>query len=345
MTVRVAVIGAGYMGSAHARVVRRIGEEYPGLVELAYVVDIDEARARRVAARYGGRPLRTPREMDEVDLAIIATPTETHYTVFREVLGKAAAVLVEKPISTDFPSSAEMVELARSHGITVAVGHVERFNPAVRELHRRSLSGEFGEILTAVARRVGPFAPRAQNTDVVFDLGVHEIDNALVLFGSAPEKVRSYTLEGLVSKLTDYAIIVLRYGGGFANIEVNRITYFKERKLYLTTRYSTVQLDYLAQTLRVHREREEVNVRVAREEPLYLEDLSVVESLERGREPDVDGFQGLLAVYVCQLALESRVRDRDVGFEDTEVYSSYSDLIREGLTRLRAYRERVRVGG
>jgi len=341
LTVRVAVVGAGYMGSAHARVVSRIADENPSLVSLKYIVDIDFERARRVAARYGGKPLKSVEEMGEVDLAIIATPTETHRKVFESLLGKASAVLVEKPIAQNLEDSIAVVEEAARHGVKLYVGHIERFNPAVRALHTRIARGELGDVLTIVARRVGPFAPRAQNTDVVYDLGIHEVDNALVIYGSRPERVRSYTLGGLVSKLTDYALIILGYPAGFASIEVNRITQFKQRMLYLTTRTSTAYLDYMSQTLRIRRGYEEANVLFKREEPLYLEDTAVVLDVAGEKQLVVDGLQGLLGIYICELALESRVKGRDLAFEEHPAYGSVSDMLTEGERRLKEYREGV----
>ncbi|WP_228546809.1 Gfo/Idh/MocA family protein [Hyperthermus butylicus] len=339
--LRVAVVGAGYMGTAHARVLARIADEHPGLVELAYVVDVDPERARRVAARYGGKPVQSVRGMGEVDLAIVSTPTETHLAVFRELLGKTRAVLVEKPMASSLSEAVEMLTLAREHGVWLAVGHIERFNPAVRALHERVARRELGDILTIVARRVGPFAPRAQNTDVVYDLGVHEVDNALVVYRGLPETVRSYTLGGLVSRLTDYALIILGYGEGFASIEVNRITPFKQRMLYLTTRAAVAYLDYMEQVLRIHRGHEEATVVIRREEPLYLEDLAVVSRFASGEEPDVDGYQGFLALYVCELALESRLQRRDIDARDNKLYSHYQDLVEEGLRRLKAYTDKL----
>jgi UDP-N-acetylglucosamine 3-dehydrogenase len=338
MSVRVAVVGAGYMGSAHARVINRIAEEHPGSVELGYVVDIDYARAKRVAARYGAKPLSDVKELGSVDLAIIAVPTKYHFKVFEQLVEQGVAgFLVEKPMTSSLEEAAKMLDIAEKKKLWLTVGHIERFNPAVRELHRRIAQKEIDGILTLVARRVGPFAPRAQNVDVVYDLGVHEIDNALIVYGSLPKTIRSYTLEGLVTKLTDYALIILGYEEGYASIEVNRITAFKQRELYLTTRRGTIYLNYLKQELRIHRGKEEVNVLIDKEEPLYLEDLSAIETYANGKQPLVDGYQGFLALYFCELALMSRMKGSEIDVSSNELYHRFGEVIEKGMESLRGY--------
>ncbi len=345
MAFRVAVIGTGYMGSAHARVISRIAEEYPGLVELGYVVDVVEERARRVAARYGGEPLRSVEELEEVDLAIVATPTSTHRKVFESLLGRVeGGVLVEKPVALSVEEAAEMIEAAESHGIQLFAGHIERYNPAVRILHQRLERGLLGKVLTIVAKRVGPFTPRVKDTDVVFDLAVHEIDNVLAISGSLPSTVRAYALSGLVSGLDDYALIVLGYSRGFAGIEVNRVTPFKQRELFITTDKAVVKLNYMEQVLRVYREDEETNILVKREEPLYLEDLSIVQALLGEDRAVVDGYQAFLATLLCELARESQRRGRDVYVEETSYYDTYRDLVEKGLRSLGDYSVRLLKG-
>ena len=346
--VRVAVIGAGYMGSAHARVLRRVAVEHPGLVELSYIVDVDLARARRVAARYGGTPLGGVEELPagSVDLAVVAVPTRYHLQVFRQLLGRGVrGFLVEKPLAATLGEAVELVEEARSHGAWVAVGHVERFNPAVMALHRLAARGFLGGLTTYSARRVGPFAPRAGDTDVVYDLGVHEVDNALALMGGLPETARAYTLRHLVTSLNDYALIVLGFGSAYASAEVNRLTPFKQRILHVTGRLGVAVLDYMAQSLTIYRSEGETRAHVEREEPLYLEDLHVVHAYSGGVRPAVDLYQGLAAMLACAAALEAASRGRDVALEELEAYHVASDLAREAVGGYERYRSLLLGGG
>ncbi|ALL01984.1 dehydrogenase-related protein [Pyrodictium delaneyi] len=344
MTVRVAVVGAGYMGSAHARVVRRIAGEYPGLVELAYIVDVDLERARLAAARYGGEPLRSVRDIPRggADFAIVAVPTRHHLRVVLELLDRGVGgLLVEKPLTADIEEAIRLVERVEEAGVWASVGHVERFNPAVWSLHRLAARGRLGDILTIAARRVGPFAPRAGDTDVVYDLGVHEVDNALALTGSLPETVRAYTLRSIVTDLNDYALMVLGFRGGFASLEVNRITPFKQRVLYLTGSRGVAYLDYMGQELRVYTPEEESLIRVAREEPLYLEDLVLLASFAHGREPLVDIYQGFAAMLVCAAVLASARLGGELALDEYDVYQGYRGYVEKSLRGYMRYREAV----
>lgn len=329
------------MGSAHARILYRIANEYPDLLELRYIVDIDYARAKNAAKRYGAKPLQSINDLPEIDLAIIATPTKTHLQAYKQLASKATAFLVEKPMTPSLEEAAEMIKLAEKHGHIVAVGHIERFNPAVRELHRRLAQGALGEILTIIARRVGPYAPRAGDIDVVYDLAVHEIDNLLAITNELPRSIKSYTLEGLVSGLTDYALIVLGYRDSITSIEVNRITPFKQRHLYLTTRKETIYLDYMEQELRIHRGTEEARATIRHEEPLYLEDLDAAKAAQENKPPMVDIYQGFTSIYLCQLALESRKQGTDIDPGNNQLYQEYQDLVEKGLEGYKNYREKL----
>jgi len=312
----------------------------PGLVELSYIVDIDIAKAKLLSARYGGKPLRSVEEIsyNSVDLAIVAVPTRLHLDVTTTLLGKGVrGVLIEKPIATDLAEAIKLVEHIEALGVWASVGHVERFNPAIWSLHRLVASNILGDVLTIVARRVGPFAPRAGDTDVVYDLGVHEVDNALALMRSIPESIRAYTLQSIVTDLNDYALIILGFHNGFASLEVNRITPFKQRMLYITGSYATAYLDYMSQELRIYTMVEESIVRTNREEPLYLEDLSFILSFVEDREPLVDIYQGFAAMLVCGVALDSARRGSDIALRDTEVYASYKDYIRKAVDGYERY--------
>lgn len=342
MAVRVAVVGAGYMGSAHARVISRIASDYPGLVKLSYIVDVDAGRARLAAARYGGRPLSSVGELPrgDVDFAVVAVPTRHHLRVFLELLERGVeGFLVEKPVAADAGEAVRLVELAEEAGVWVGVGHVERFNPAVVALHRLLSEGRLGDVLTVTARRVGPFAPRAGDTDVMYDLGVHEVDNALATMVELPEVVRAYTLRNIVTDLNDYSLAVLGFYTGFASLEVNRITPYKQRILHLTGSRAVAYLDYMDQELRVYAPGEESLVHVAREEPLYLEDLGFVYLFSRREAPLVDIYQGLAAMLVCAAALESAREGREKSLDEFDVYQRYRDRVKKAVSGYRRYRE------
>ena len=343
--IRVAVIGAGYMGRAHARVVRRISEENPDLAEIAYIVDIDYSRAKLAAKRYGGKPLDRINGIaqGEADLAIIATPTKTHKEVFMKLASRGIqAFLVEKPLASSLKETLEILEKTRENNLWVAVGHIERFNPAVTKFLEKTKKGMLGEILTTVSRRVGPYTPRVSDTSVVHDLAVHEIDISILVYQSLPNSIKSYTLENLVSNLADYALLVLNYTKGFSSIEVNRVTPFKQRAMYITGTKGVAYIDYLRQELNIHVQDLETRVLVQREEPLYLEDLSILESLKEKREPPVDIHQAFIAMFLCEKALDSTRENREIEIEEEPEYQSYRDVFQKGLKGFQAYYQSIK---
>ncbi len=342
--MRIAVIGTGYMGSAHTRVLKRISDENPELIELAYVVDVDINRAQSVARRYGGKPLSNVREIPcgEADLAFIATPTEHHYSVFRELIDRdVKGFFIEKPLTRNLKEALELIKAVEENGIWVNVGHIERFNPAVQALHKRVKEGFLGEVLTVISRRVGPFIARVKTTDVIYDLGIHEIDNSLTIYRRYPNTLRSYTLESLVSNLTDYALIILGYKRGFSSIEVNRVTPFKQRIMYLTCSKAVAYLDYMNQELKIYMDEHEINVRIKKEEPLYLEDLAVIKYFIEKREPPIDIYQAFAGLFLCEKALESTRTNREIVLEEDNEYRTYRDIIEKGLYNFNKYIERL----
>lgn len=335
--IRVAIIGAGYMGSAHARVVSRIAAENPGLATLAYIVDVDQYRAKTTAARYGGKPLTSIRELPRkpADLAIIAVPTKHHLQAFTELIEKEVeAILVEKPMTLTLREAEKMLDTAKEAGIWVAVGHIERYNPALQSLRSILVKGRLGKPLTLTSRRVGPYAPRAGDTDVIYDLGIHEVDTALTLYSTIPENIKAYTLQSIVTNLNDYALTILGFPQGFASIEVNRLTPFKQRTLYLTTTKGVATLDYMKQTLTLYTEEEESHIRVKREEPLYVEDLDTILRLTSKKKPLVTIEQGFTAMLVCSAAIKSAQEKRDITLKDYEPYSRHEDTVKTALHEL-----------
>lgn len=344
--LKIGIIGVGFMGFNHARVINRIAKDYPDLVELTYVIDVNREKAASVARRYGGKPLTSIENIEKntIDFAIIATPTETHYDMFMKLLEKDVPyVFIEKPMTRNIEEAINMVETAEKHGIKISVGHIERFNPAVLSLLEHTAHGFLGEPLTTISRRVGPFAARVGNTDVIYDLGIHEIDISLSIYKRCPIKIMSYTLENLVSRLADYALIILGYDKGFSSIEVNRVAPFKQRILYLTASKGVVHLDYMNQELTIHTVVHDINVRIDKEEPLYLEDLAMIRSVLNNRDFPIDIYQAFTSLLLCEKSLESTKLGREINIENDPIYQSYSDIIRKGLEGYRQYVDMIKI--
>ncbi|MFN7700913.1 MAG: Gfo/Idh/MocA family oxidoreductase, partial [Deltaproteobacteria bacterium] len=166
MTVRVAVVGAGSMGKNHARVLQSL----PG-AELVAVVDSDLATARGVSHLHGGKAHTALADAlaSRVDAAIVAVPTQHHYETTKTLLAAGVHVLVEKPIAATVDEARSLGEIARREKRVLAVGHVERFNPAIQLLARKLAEGALGRVLEVRARRVGPFPARIRDVGVALD--------------------------------------------------------------------------------------------------------------------------------------------------------------------------------
>jgi UDP-N-acetylglucosamine 3-dehydrogenase len=327
--IRVGVIGVGNMGRHHARVYSEIAT-----VQLCAVADFDESRARAVAVTYGCRAYRDYREMlaqERLDAVSIAVPTCDHFAVGCAVIEAGLNLLVEKPISATLAEAEALVEKAKASNLKLAVGHIERFNPAVRELKRRVDLGTLGEISSVVAKRVGVMPPRVKDANVIIDLAVHDIDILNYLFGATPLELTATAGRALLSDRYDHAEIFLRYstdhGGKRSSagcfVQVNWITPLKIRTLSVTGDLGHAELNYMTQRLEVYQtnaakeyndfgefvvrfgEAEKSVVPIQVREPLTAELEDFVDAVEKGRPPKVSGEDGVRALRVAEKAISS----------------------------------------
>jgi UDP-N-acetylglucosamine 3-dehydrogenase len=228
--------------------------ELPGAA-LRAVVDGDLARAQALAEPHGARAFETVADLlagvPEVASASVATPTITHREVAGALLEAGVHVLVEKPIAPSVEQGEELAELAQARGLVLAVGHVERFNPAVRELKRRMDAGALGTPLSLVARRVGNMPPQIKDADVVVDLAVHDIDICRYLLGAdRPDDVYAVAGKAIAEDRFDFADIMLRFGQVSCFVQVNWLTPVKIRSLAVTGTDGYAELEYVTQELR-----------------------------------------------------------------------------------------------
>lgn len=316
MTVSVVVVGAGFMGANHARVLSAL----PG-ARLAAVVDRDAERGRRVAAEFGCDHAPTMREIEGgVDAAIIATPTETHCSLAVEALALGWHVLVEKPFTPSIEEAEEIVAAADDAGRLLAVGHIERFNPACLDLPRFVT-----EPLFIQTRRLSPYADRVQE-GVVRDMMIHDIDLVLWLADSPPVRV-SADVAAWRSGTEDLATATVVFESGLvAHLTATRIGQDKVRQVDILQPDSLVNVDLLRQDITIRRQATaeypdtgarrlkeasvmEIPYLEHRGEPLWLELSDFVEAVGSGRRPLVDGRAGLAALALCERILEAAKRD------------------------------------
>ncbi len=306
--VRLAVIGVGHLGRHHAR----IAATTPGATFVA-AVDVDATRAAAAVAGSAAEALTDYRDLfGRVDAVTVAVPTVDHLVVAREFLRQGVHVLVEKPIASTLAEADEMVRLAEDVNVILAVGHTERFNPAVEQALAVLQRPRFIEI-----HRLSGFPERSLDIDVVFDVMIHDLDFVLSVDGTDVVAVEAVGVPVLTPKI-DIANARIKFASGcIANLTASRISRDKVRKIRCFQPDMYVSIDSGAQELEVWRLRHRSGARpdieggpvaVPAGEPLQKEIADFVAAIREGREPRVSGQAGRRA-----LALASRVADAIAG--------------------------------
>ena len=245
---RIAVVGTGAMGRNHVRVLREIPS-----VELVGVADADLETARRVADSAGTRCYGSHEELIErerPDAVTVAVPTNQHRGVVLDALAAGCHVLVEKPIAGSLAEADELVAAAKKAGRTLAVGHIERYNPAVVELKRRLDEGQLGKLIQMHARRLGPFPQRIRDVGVVVDLATHDLDVMRYLSGSPIVRVYAETRRAVHTTNEDLVSGLLRFADDAVGVlQINWLTPTKIRDLTVTGQRGMFRANYLTQDL------------------------------------------------------------------------------------------------
>jgi predicted dehydrogenase len=298
------VIGVGHLGRHHARILSSLEG-----VRLTAVVDTVRERAEEAAASTGASALFDARELlGEVDAVTVAVPTELHRDVAMPFLERATSVLVEKPMARTLAEADELVAAARRSGATLAVGHTERYNPAVAAVMSLVHGPRFIEV-----HRLGAFPDRSLDIDVVFDLMIHDLDIILALVRSEVASIEAVGVPVLTSKY-DIANARLRFASGcIANVTASRISREKVRKIRFFQQDAYLSIDYAAQEvegwrlLRKDGERPQIQggpLPVQREEPLKRELMDFVSAVRDRRAPVVDGEAGRRALALATAIAE-----------------------------------------
>ena len=304
--LRVGVIGVGVMGSNHARVLA----EMPG-VRLAGVCDPDRKQAAFVGTTLGCPAVSAVEELLDrgVDAVSIAAPTHLHRSIALACIERGVHVLVEKPIASSVAEGKDIINAARRAGVTLMIGHVERFNPAVQAI-AEAIRNE--DILSIAITRVGPFPPRMSNVGVVIDLAVHDIDLICWFTGSQIEEVQPQ-LSNAVAEREDIALLQFRTASGvLAHINTNWLTPFKARTIHVATRDKYLVGDLL--TLQVTEcfgfqpdgSYSMRHLSVGYAEPLRAELLAFVNAIRTDRTPPVTGEEGVASLEVAIRCLDPR---------------------------------------
>jgi len=247
--VRIAVAGVGTIGRHHLRV----AAEHPD-VELTDIVDRDPG-AGRIAYALRAERFESPRQLlrkNAPGAAIVSVPTEEHAEVALAFLEHGIPLLVEKPLAASVDEAQAIVDAARANDVVLAVGHVERFNPAVRALQDKLDLGALGRIFQLHARRLSPFPDRIGQTGVALDLATHELDLMCELAGT-PLRIAAEIEQKAHRQQEDLLAAIVRFDTGIVGVlEVNWLTPDKVRQLTVTGERGMFVVDYVNQHLTLY---------------------------------------------------------------------------------------------
>lgn len=288
------MIGVGHLGFHHARILRSLASEVS-------VFDVREARAAEVAAELGVRREASAADLlSRVDAVVIASNTVTHFDVAMEAMAAGRHVLVEKPIASDSERAARMASEADSRGLVLAVGHVERFNPAVVAAGSAIRDPMFIE-----AHRLAPFKPRGTDVSVVMDLMIHDIDLVLSFVDSPVAEVHASGVAVLTDKVDIASARVLFGNGAVANLTASRISREPMRKLRFFQEKGYVSVDFAGRTVEALRVEGDsivpVHVEVKEADPLTCELQDFLSACAGGGRPLVGAAEGVRAIRAAEL--------------------------------------------
>jgi predicted dehydrogenase len=238
-TIRTAVVGAGKMGSIHAKVYNQMAD-----CELVGVVDVDEKRVKKIAEKFGcGVYTDCEQILDKVDAVTIATPTTTHLELAKIFLKNRIPVLIEKPLAASVREGRKIVSLAKKYDTVVAVGHSERCNPVAQAIKRLDIEPKFIE-----AQRVSPYPFRSTDVGVVLDVMIHDIDIILSLASSKIKRIDAVGV-GVIEGGEDICNARIAFENGcIASLTASRLALRTERRLRVFSRQAFLSVDYFKKT-------------------------------------------------------------------------------------------------
>jgi predicted dehydrogenase len=296
--LRTAVIGVGYLGKFHAQKFAETSSS-----KLVAVVDVDAEARDRAASELGVEALADYRKLiGAVDAVSVVVPTPAHFEVAEAFLEGGAHVLVEKPITETVEQAARLVDIARQRNLVLQVGHLERFNPAVRALETRLHNPRFVESV-----RIAPYQVRGTDVDVVLDLMIHDIDLIQFIAGSPIDRVEAVGAAVITDK-PDVANARIRFQSGcIANVTASRTSLKVERKIRIFQEACYFSADLHQKTVSVYRKGESTvgplrlpisieQLTCDDEDALRLEIEAFLAAVRNGTPPLVSGEDGKQAL-------------------------------------------------
>lgn len=305
--LRAAVVGVGYLGTFHAQKYMKNPN-----VQLVGVCDFSPAQADKVAAELGVAAIHKAQDLiGQVDLVTVAASTQSHYELAKLFLQNGIHVNVEKPIAATIPQAEELVNLAQQKNLKLAVGHIERFNPAILEFKKH-----LKDTQTLELTRLATYKARGADVSVLHDLMIHDMDLLYWLSGS---EIESFTASGskLISSELDTAQVAFKMKSGLvAYIHVSRVSSNMQRWIRATQKGSVL----FANTGNLELEKNEpgsgdnpVKVStwtVTKEDALQKETEAFIDAVRNNTPTMVSGLDGLKALKAIEeikAAIEARL--------------------------------------
>lgn len=326
--VRIGLIGAGTMGRNHARVLGRLRG-----ARLVAVADPSTSGVDDLVRSSGAVGYNEPLAMlDEarLDAVIVASPTTTHHRIALAAIERGLAVLVEKPMTTTPAEADTIVRAAVENGVPVQVGHIERFNPAVRELGRLLDAGWLSTVFAITSRRGGPMPERIRDVGVTIDLATHDVDIISFVAAERPDSVSAETAQRVHQEYEDVLFGLMRFPSGtIAMLDVDWLTPTKRRALTVLGEEGMFEVDYLSQRLTFTRGAdvatptliggyaptfvgETTELPVSNGEPLEAELESFIGVVAQGSHPEVDAEDGRWAVVLADALIRAAREGRTI---------------------------------
>ena len=267
--MRLGILGVGHMGQYHVSVAITLKNK----ITLAGIYDIDSEKAKEISNKYEINCFESVEDFfKNVDAVVIAVPTYLHYKYASMAMDYNLHVLVEKPVTEKIEQARKLANKAKKNGLIFQVGHVERFNGAVQELHKIVTNPIIIE-----SRRLAPFFGRIKDVGVVLDLMIHDIDIVVNIVNSPVSSVQA-SGGSVFTDFEDYATAIIQFENGCtATVTASRITQRKIRTLSISQEKSYIFLDYTTQDIHIHRQASQAYL-LTKEEIKYSQE-SFVEEL------------------------------------------------------------------
>ena len=301
--VKVAVIGAGKLGARHAAVYSKMSG-----IELVGVCDILEHRAKEVAAACKTRAFKDHRELLKlVEAASIVVPSQKHYEISKDFLNHNVHLLIEKPMTSTLEQADDLLRIASQGGLTIQVGHIERFNSAIRTIKGIIKAPRFIE-----CHRLGPYDPRVVDVGVTLDLMIHDIDIVLDLVRSP---IKSVDAVGafIVSKTEDISNARIRFSNNaVCDLTASRVTPEVMRKIRIFQDDAYISLDYVKQEAEIytkeHGHIHHKKIDITKSDSLKEELTDFIECIRHKKRPLVSGEEGREALALA-LRIAQQIKD------------------------------------